>query len=434
MSATITSARGFASRLPYYGWTMVAVGAVLMAATLPGRTHGVGLITKRLVEELEISNVTFAQLNLWATLLGAVFCFPCGWLLDRYGLRKVAPIVLAMLAGSVIAMSNVESTHSLGIALLLTRGLGQSMLSVVSITVVAKWFRRRISPAMGAYAILMSVLMAAATGMLGSHVAEVGWREAWAMQGWTLLFLVVPIGILAKDAPKNRSDEFDSEPLSESPSSIPQSRSATLLYALRTPCFWMFTLSISFFGLISSGLSLFNQFVLEERGFDESVYHTTLVIGLVAGMIANLITGAFAKRFALERLLAGGLFLLALSLAGFPFIKSSFHVYSYAVMMGFSGGVLTVLFFSVWGHAFGPKHLGKIQAAAQMVTVVASAMGPVLVAISEANTGSYLQVFELSSLVALVLTICALCTRVPHVTSLDHSNEHQQTPAPESLM
>ena len=35
----------------YYGWTVVALAAVAMAATLPGRTHGLGLITKRLLDD-----------------------------------------------------------------------------------------------------------------------------------------------------------------------------------------------------------------------------------------------------------------------------------------------------------------------------------------------------------------------------------------------
>jgi hypothetical protein len=37
--------------------------------------------------------------------------------------------------------------------------------------------------------------------------------------------------------------------------------------------------------------------------------------------------------------------------------------------MGVAGGMLTVLFFIVWKQAFGQRHLGKIQGAAQMLSV-----------------------------------------------------------------
>src|SRR4051812_46797941 len=62
---------------------MVALAAVAMAGTLPGRTHGLGLITEGLLTDLALDRPEFARLNLFATLIGAAFCWPCGWLLDR---------------------------------------------------------------------------------------------------------------------------------------------------------------------------------------------------------------------------------------------------------------------------------------------------------------------------------------------------------------
>jgi len=41
---------------------------------------------------------------------------------------------------------------------------------------------------------------------------------------------------------------------------------------------------------------------------------------------------------------------------------------------GAVGGVITVVFFAVWNALYGRKHLGKIQGAAQMLTVFASAL------------------------------------------------------------
>jgi hypothetical protein len=44
--------------------------------------------------------------------------------------------------------------------------------------------------------------------------------------------------------------------------------------ALRSVAFWLFALSSALFGLVYSGISLFNQSILEQRGFDASTYHT----------------------------------------------------------------------------------------------------------------------------------------------------------------
>ena len=67
------------------------VAAAAMVCTLPGRTHGLGLITEPLLADLALDRVPYAALNFWATLIGAAFCIPCGWLLDRLGIRRSWP-------------------------------------------------------------------------------------------------------------------------------------------------------------------------------------------------------------------------------------------------------------------------------------------------------------------------------------------------------
>src|SRR5262245_19474287 len=91
-------------RLPLATAAAVGVAAAAMVATLPGRTHGLGLITEPLLADLHLDRVPYAALNLWATLLGAVACIPCGWLLDRFGVRPVLAVVLAALGATVVAM------------------------------------------------------------------------------------------------------------------------------------------------------------------------------------------------------------------------------------------------------------------------------------------------------------------------------------------
>ena len=78
----------------YYGWVVLGVAALAMVGTLPGRTQGLGLITEPLLRDLAVDRVRFAQINLVATLVGSLFCFGIGGLVDRHGSR----IVLTALA------------------------------------------------------------------------------------------------------------------------------------------------------------------------------------------------------------------------------------------------------------------------------------------------------------------------------------------------
>src|SRR5271168_3805138 len=88
----------------YYGWANLAMAALAMVATLPGRTQGLGLITEPLIADLHVDRVTYATINLWATLIGAAFCLPCGRLLDRFGSRLILSIVALALGISVVSM------------------------------------------------------------------------------------------------------------------------------------------------------------------------------------------------------------------------------------------------------------------------------------------------------------------------------------------
>ncbi|WP_417377310.1 MFS transporter [Gimesia maris] len=425
MSGSDNQQGGSSERFGLYGWSMVVVAAVLMCATLPGRTHGLGLITKRLIEDVEISKMDFAQINLWATLIGALFCLPCGWLIDRYGLRRVAVCVVMGLGVAVLMLAASRSMLQISFWVTLTRGFGQSMLSVVSITLIGKSVSNSLPIAMGVYSVLLSCMMAAATGLLGNQIVNFGWREAWGTQGLILLVVAIPCTLMIR----RRSGARDDSPKATDKQ---QRTDATLAQAIRTPCFWIFACSISFFGLISSGLSLFNQFVIAERGFGESIYHHTLVIGLLAGLVANLATGAAARFISLRILLTIALLGLAVSLGVFPWVDQLWQVYTYAVGMGLAGGMLTVLFFTVWKHAYGRSHLGAIQGAAQMVTVFASAIGPLLVSASETVTGSYASVFLAASAISAASAVVASFISVPDASRGDWDPATIKSPTSET--
>jgi MFS family permease len=389
-----------APRGVYYGWTNVALAALAMVGTLPGRTQGLGLITEPLLADLRIDRVSFAAVNLWATLIGSLFCLPCGRLVDRLGSRAVLTAVVAALAATVLGMTAAGGVLWLGVAITLTRGLGQSALSVVSLTLVGKWFGRRLNVAMGIYALLVGVGFIAAFPSVGGAVVSFGWRTAWSGVGWALLLVVAPLAWMAvRNGPEDRSTEF----ASADPAASAALADFTLSEALRTAAFWLFALSSSLFGLVYSGISLFNQSILEQRGFDASVFHQVLVISTMLGLVANFAGGWLASRWSIQRLMGLGMGMLAGALLSLPLVRTYAHVVLYGAAMGISGGVVTVVFFSVWGRVYGRGHLGKIQGCAQMMTVFASAIGPLLLAETLARTGSYDGIFfGLAAIVALL--------------------------------
>ena len=140
------------------GWINVVVAAIVMLATLPGRTQGLGLITEPMLADLRLDRVTYATINLWATLIGAAICLPIGRVFDTVGLRSTTLALTLLLAAVVWGMSQIGGGAWILFALVLaTRALGQSALSVASLALVGKWFSRRLGTAMGVYAVAMSI-------------------------------------------------------------------------------------------------------------------------------------------------------------------------------------------------------------------------------------------------------------------------------------
>jgi MFS family permease len=183
--------------------------------------------------------------------------------------------------------------------------------------------------------------------------------------------------------------------------------------ALCSPAFWVFSLSSSVFGLVYSGISLFNQSILEQRGFDAATYHVVLVISTMVGLVANFAGGWLASRWSIQKLMGVGMGVLAMALVALPQVQTFTHVVLYGIAMGISGGVVTVVFFSVWGQVFGRSHLGRIQGCAQMLTVFASAVGPLLLAETLRLTGSYNLIFQVLAVIVVVLGLGCWFVSVP---------------------
>lgn len=390
----------------YFAAIMVVIAAALvMAATIPGRTQGLALITNRLLADFpQLTQNDFSWINFWATIIGGFFCWPCGWLLDRVSPKYIVVLTMAALAATTIGMATATTSTALFVYITLTRGLGQSMLSVISITLMAKWFRRDLSVAMGGYAVVMTMMMAVGFGILQGIVVKEGWRPMWTTLGWALLVMAPVAGIFSWPVTAGRK--------SVDVATVPFA-SATLRTSLGTSCFWVFSLSISLFGLVSSGVSLYQVSIFESIGLNEKVFHVCQLIGLAVGLLSNFVTGWLARKFSLSMLLGLAMTIFAGSLVTLPLLRTPEQAYAQAVVHAFAGGAITVLFFMIWVHAYGPKYVGEITGTVQWMTVIASAIGPPCVTIGRDLFGGYPGIIWLLGVVAAALAVASFLAKVP---------------------
>lgn len=396
------------SRMPGSG-LIVVIAALAMVATLPGRSQGLGLITEPLLSDLGIDRVRYAEINLWTSLAGSLFAVGFGHLLDRWGAWILGPL-MAALGAVVICFSTVSALPGLVFALWLLRGLGQSALSAGSLSLVGIAARDRAPSLMASYSILLSVGFMIAFPVVGAGVRIAGWRWTWAGVGLGIVALglvawwILRRSVLVRLAPEGVT--------------APGSRDFTLPQALATPAFWVFGLSSSLYGLVASGIGLFNESILAELGFAPGVFLGCLGVTAFTGLAGNFIGGWWLGRVPPRRIMVTAMSLLATGLTVLPLLRSTWMVLSQAAVMGLAGGLVTVLFFSYWAQTFGRRHLGSIQGFAQLLTVVASASGPLLLARIHEASGSYALAFRCLGLATACMGLAAWVVRPPRAPSV----------------
>lgn len=394
-----------ANRQSRYGWVIVGIAAASMVATLPARSVGLGLITEPLIASLNLTRTQYANVNVIATLLGSLFALIAGPLTDRWGIRVLLSSTLLLLGGLVMAMGHWVTAASLTVFLVLIRGVGQSALSTISITSVGKWFTARLAIAMGVFSVLVAIGFCVAIVAAQAQIEALGWRKVWMAMGSAVLVL----GGLSVWLTKREPGPGD--PAAASPED--SAAAATLGEALKTSGFWVFALGMALYSGLLAGVSLFNESILRELGFGAVTFRYAMGGLMVAGLAGNLAAARAARRFSLSHVMAASLALLVGVLALYPSLRSSWQVIAHASAFGFCGGVFSVLFFTAFGHAFGKTHLGKIQGVAQVMTVLASAIGPWWLAGIQERTGSYLPAMATLAPVFALVAVLAWFSRLP---------------------
>jgi cyanate permease len=256
---------------------------------------------------------------------------------------------------------------------------------------------------MAAFSIALSLGFMIAFPLVGSLVQQRGWRSAWFVVGIALVAGLAPAGWLLLPGRSRRP----------AAAAVAGEDGHTFGAAVATAAFWVFALGAAAYGLVASGIGLFNEAILRERGFGPEVYYQTLVVTAMTALAGNFLGGWLARFVPLTSLLASSLVILVVGLVVLPHLAATWHVVLWASLMGLGGGLVMVLFFTVWPRVFGRRHLGRIQGIAQALTVLASAVGPLLLAVCVELTGSYAAMFRILAGVILLVAIGALSVRLP---------------------
>jgi len=381
-------------RLPfYYGWLMVPVAVIAQSVTGVGQTYGVSVFNPSLLETLGISLSALTGAYMVGTLFASLPQAFIGSLMDRFGIRWVMTAVVILLGGACLFFSTVNSLWTLLLGFFLLRLLGQGGLSLLAGNIPAMWFREKLGVVTGIVSGGFSISMAVIPAFFLFLINRLGWRAAYARLGLLVWIIMLPILIiLFRNNPgeiKQRIDGADTTDGITSEKDTFGQNSFDLKTARKTPAFWILLINVSLWAMIVTAIFFNLLSIFDSQGISSSVAAATYTTYAIASLITQIVAGPIADRGSLQYLLLACMSALAAGVVVLTLATSPWIAHSYAVLLGISTGLISLVGGTMFARYYGRKHLGKLRGSVITAQVASSSMGPFITGIIYDQTGSF---------------------------------------------
>ena len=334
-----------------------------------GQTFFIALSAGDIRAEYGLTHGGFGTLYMVATLGSALTLPYLGQIVDRYSVRKVALIVVPMLAAAAVSMAFSVHVVQLVVTIYLLRLFGQGMMTHTAFTAMGRWFSAQRGRAVSVVSLGHNAGEAMFPLLFVAAAALVGWRDSWLLAAALLLVVALPaitLLIAAERTPRST----DPAPRADA------ARDWTRAEVVRDPVFYVLLLGVMAPGFIGTTIFFHQVYLVELRGWSLELFASSFTVMALMTITFALVSGALIDRFSGVALLPG--FLLPLSAACLVLgaFDGQWSAFAFMALLGLSYGFSTTLFGSLWPEIYGTRHLGSIRALTVAVMVFATAMGP----------------------------------------------------------
>ncbi|NEP18249.1 MAG: MFS transporter [Leptolyngbya sp. SIO4C1] len=425
-------------KLPvFYGWVILIVTTVGVIMSIPGQTAGVSVFTDPLLAATGLSRLGLSNAYLIGTLTSGLLLPLGGVFVDRFGARLTVIGASVWLAMTLVYLSgcdriaqwlsrqlSLESSLPAAFALLCLgfislRFSGQGMLTLVSRTTLGKWFDRRRGMASGTAGIFVSFGFSAAPLLLSFFIDGFGWRGAWLSLAALVGLGMGSLGwLFYRDNPEECGLAMDgpsppSSPLISPSLPAPTARDFTRPAALRTLAFWAVTLALASQALTITGITFHIVDIGAAAGLPQKQTVAIFLPIAVFSTLTGYLIGILSDRAKLRLLFIGMMVFESLGILGMAYLDSWPMRLVAIAGLGISGGCFGTLSTVTMPRYFGRLHLGAIVGVEMMVLVIASAIGPSLLATFNALFGSYRLGLYVCAAIPLTIILVLLPMRNP---------------------
>jgi len=375
---------------------MVGVSAMAQYMSAPGQSYSVAAFKEPMCETLAVTDTQYSLAYGVATLVSGLSLPLTGKLLDRFGARVFLPIVGTLLSIACLVMSRAQDLGGLYLGFTMIRCLGQGALTLVAMWMIGEWFRKRRGFATALAGMGGSISVMTFPLLNSALIAHFGWQGAWVVLGLAVaLVLIVPSWLLVRDRPEpfgflpDGRKPVAANGASSSTEDLDPEPAWTLAETLRDPTFWKLVSVPVTSGMVVTGMIFHQVSVLGSRGISPQEALALLSLQALVATIAVLGAGWLSDRVSARILLSSAMALLATSVLAVLVMPVPHLAILYAVLLGLHGSILRSAGTVVWVNFYGRKNQGAIRGVAMSLMILAAAVGPLPLAISNDRLATY---------------------------------------------
>ncbi len=422
-------------RLPFfYGWIILAVGALGIFLSGPGQTYVVSIFVDPIIHDLGWSRTLMSGLYTGGSLTAALIVPWVGKLLDHYGSRVVLPAVAALFGIATFYLSSVSTPIQMFFGIVAIRSLGQGSMVLISTTLVAMWFVRQRGRAIALSSLASPASQAAFPLLVHQLISQVGWRQTWLYLGLIIWGGLIPITLaLVRRSPESVGMSPDGDPVRQRAADdsnmsphVNLENDWTLREAIRTRAFWLLLFASAPMSMLGTALTFHHISLFASKGFEAVLAAGVLSLMAPMALAATFITGWLADKLPNRFILCGGLMLFTIAMLLAATMGQSWHAFVYGGTMGFAQGVMMTTNTIIWPNYFGRAHLGSIRGMASTAMVAFAALGPLPFGLVFDFTGSYRLAIFMFLIVPIAMSMASLFATPPRRKT--SPSEHVRAP------
>ncbi len=394
----------------FFGWWIAAAGAVIQMLIAALMQHSYGAYAAALTREFHWSrsdlSYVYALSRVETGFLGPLE----GWLIDRFGARRIMQIGLVMFGLSLLAFSQIRSLPMF----YLTFGLisvGASLGGFMPVTIaIVRWFERFRSRAMG-FASVGFAIGGLATPIIVIAIDQFGWRATAFASGVIVIAIGLPLTLLFHNRPEDigrHVDGIDPEAREAYRLANPERAAMftdvdfTTAEAVRTRAFWMISLGHgAALTVVAAVMAHLFLHLTESVGYSNTAAASIMALMTVMQVIGQLGGGFLGDRIS-KRLISGvcmSMHAVGLLLVAY-FGSLVVAAIAFAVLHGLAWGARGPLMQALRADYFGSSSFGLITGLSVFITMFGTVGGPIIAGVLFDATGSYEAGFTVIAILA----------------------------------